>query len=635
MPSDVPVRPSRGTERPCASCGQSHPPAAPCLREPITVGAAPAKAVGDDLLGATLGNFRIVRLLGRGGMGTVYLGEHTLIGSRVAVKFLHSHLAGDPTLVDRFFAEAKAANLIGHENIVSIFDLGFRPPNRYYLVMEYLDGAPLSSMVGKPVAPAVVADILAQACDALRAAHAAGVVHRDLKPDNIFLVRREYREHFVKLVDFGIAKLCGPTGTTADGLVVGTPEYMAPEQWLGSTIDGRADLYALGAIAYTLATGQLPFREATPLAYYAAHKDREPLPPRQLNPELPEAFGAAILKALAKRREDRFQNAAEMREALLSSLDCDALPRAQPADALPQPQPSAPPRPPAPAFQARISDDGTAPATVAIADLTRAGLFAAGAPPFPPLRARVKLEILHPGQVVLVEADVVRHVDASQAASWGLPGAGFAVEFVNLSPMTQQALECLIEGRPLDPVTAPLPDDPTAATVLDAWLKRPPKDPYALLNVALDAECSEVRRRARKALANLESISSRPLSARQREQLALARERVAAAAAQLGTPARRAELDATSGNFRGVARCLAAGLALQDLESLRKEYLASRSRNATAAMLHAVSAKARLNAKEEDAALREYEEALTLDPLNMQLHQSYWVLKHRLARTSR
>jgi serine/threonine-protein kinase len=237
-------------------------------------------------------------MLGKGGMGTVYLGEHAIIGSKVAIKFLHPHLVGEKTLIERFFAEATSVNLIGHENIVSIFDLSMMPPNRWYLVMEYLEGVPLSTLAGTPMAPEQAVPILSQACDALQAAHAANVVHRDLKPENVFLVRRGGSNHFVKLVDFGIAKLEAQNkskpGVTAAGLVVGTPEYMSPEQWVGEEIDGRADLYALGVIAYLLATAGCP--STSPRRWPTTTRPREkvPEPPRSAVPTLPEAYEAVI-----------------------------------------------------------------------------------------------------------------------------------------------------------------------------------------------------------------------------------------------------------------------------------------------------------------------------------------------------
>ena len=240
------------------------------LPPPPAPGPAPAPAA-DPMVGSQVGSFKVVKLLGRGGMGTVYLAEHPVIGSRVAVKFLHDSLAENPQVVARFYDEARAVNLIGHENIVAIYDLNLLPPNRYYFVMEYLEGETLTARARRgPVEPRAALEVLQQLCDALQCAHDRGVVHRDLKPDNVFLVSRAGRRDFVKLVDFGIAKLRGAAsgpGKSSAGLIVGTPEYMAPEQFLDARkADERSDVFSLGTILYWLATGRMPFAAPTPAA---------------------------------------------------------------------------------------------------------------------------------------------------------------------------------------------------------------------------------------------------------------------------------------------------------------------------------------------------------------------------------
>ncbi|MFN7131730.1 MAG: serine/threonine-protein kinase, partial [Myxococcales bacterium] len=387
-------------------------------------------ATADALIGARVGNFRVVRLLGRGGMGSVYLGEHEVIGSKVAIKVLHRHLAADQGLVDRFYAEARAANLIGHENVVSIFDIAHLPPNDHYLVMEFLEGDTLASVGARGLPTADAVPILMQGCDALGAAHARGVVHRDLKPENVFLVRRGQQQHFVKLVDFGIAKILSVASATMAGLMVGTPEFMAPEQWGGQEVDGRTDLYALGMIAYQLATGALPFVANDVFGYFRAHRELAPTPPRQLNPEVPRALEAAILKALAKDPADRFQTAAQFREALEAVLRPDvAAPapapiptpistptptpfpvRAEPLVPPPQPPPEPPPR--RKGFAATLAwPDGTLAAR--LTELTRAGAYVPhdGAPP--PLRTRLDVHFEGGGEAG--SAEVVNHVNAAQA----------------------------------------------------------------------------------------------------------------------------------------------------------------------------------------------------------------------------
>ncbi|MEW6432861.1 MAG: serine/threonine-protein kinase [Myxococcota bacterium] len=159
----------------------------------------------EQLVGQTVGSFKITRIIGRGGMGTVFMGEQSIIGSKVAIKFLHDHLASNAGLVQRFYAEARAVNLIGHANIVNIFDMNVLPPGRYYLVMEYLEG---QSLAEKPL-PMKAEDaipVLLQVCDALDAAHKVNIVHRDLKPENIVLVKRGRQDNFVKILDFGATR---------------------------------------------------------------------------------------------------------------------------------------------------------------------------------------------------------------------------------------------------------------------------------------------------------------------------------------------------------------------------------------------------------------------------------------------
>jgi serine/threonine-protein kinase len=268
-----------------------------------------------------LGDFQLVREIGSGAMGTVYLAQHRAIGSRVAVKLLKPHFAANAAHVEQFYDEARAVNRVGHPGIVRIFDLKRVPPCSYALVMEYLEGTPLSARPDAGTSPAAAAQILAQVCDALEAAHRVGVVHRDVKADNIFLIRRG-RQTAVKLLDFGAARLHRIGDEAAGGarrnVVLGTPAYMAPEQWRGGSIDGRSDVYSAGVLAFRLTTGRLPFEIRGKQMYevFRAHRDLPPPDPRTLNPNISAALAEAILCALSKRREDRFQSAGEMALAL-------------------------------------------------------------------------------------------------------------------------------------------------------------------------------------------------------------------------------------------------------------------------------------------------------------------------------
>ncbi|HEX8910583.1 MAG TPA: serine/threonine-protein kinase, partial [Anaeromyxobacteraceae bacterium] len=423
---------------PCPVCRGGHP-LAECPRprpptETLELRLEQGPAPSDPLLGAMVGSFRVQRLLGRGGMGTVYLAEHPVIGSKVAIKFLHESMCTSPELVGRFYDEARAVNLIGHENIVAIFDLGLLPPSRYYIVMEFLDGAPFSALLrAGRVAPSTSLEILLQLADALRAAHDRGVVHRDLKPENVFLVRRRGREHFVKLMDFGIAKL----GTrqadprTAAGIIVGTPEYMAPEQCENGPIDRRADVYALGVLAYEAVTGRLPFTGPGIPQVLLAQLQQKPIPPRELDPALTPALEAVILKALRKRPEDRFQDMAAFAAALEEARR--GLDNAGGAGVAPQGARGG--RSGVPELD--LSGPGGFRRRLRPGEATRGGLYFPdqGAPP--PLFARLAVAVpAAGGRTIQVEGEVVRHVSAAEAARWHM-APGFALQLGALAPDAQ------------------------------------------------------------------------------------------------------------------------------------------------------------------------------------------------------
>jgi serine/threonine protein kinase len=298
----------------------------PALPPPLPKREARSDSQGDSkndfaALERALGDFRIVRQIGSGAMGVVYLAEHRVIGSRVAVKLLKPSLASNPELVEQFYDEARAVNRVGHPGIVRIFDLKLVPPTSYVLVMEYLEGRPLTALTDRPVPVQTAIPILAQICDALEAAHQVGVVHRDVKSDNVFLVRRGRRE-MVKLLDFGAVRLQVALGSgesrRSGKIVLGTPAFMPPEQWRNEGIDGRSDVYAMGVLAFRLTTGKLPFdiRGKPPAEAFKLHRDKPAPDPRSINSGIPEKVAVAILRALQKKQEDRFLTAAEMGAAL-------------------------------------------------------------------------------------------------------------------------------------------------------------------------------------------------------------------------------------------------------------------------------------------------------------------------------
>lgn len=609
----------------------------------------PSADAADPLLGTTLGSFRLVKRIGQGGMGTVYLGEQTLIGSKVAVKVLHEHLASDPSLVARFYAEARAVNLIVHPNIVNIFDMNVVPPRLFYLVMEYLEGESLAAAAPGRMSAAAALPLLIQVCQALAAAHRNGVLHRDLKPENVFLCRREGPVPFVKILDFGIAKLFGgdsQAAQTTAGFIVGTPEFMAPEQATGDKLDGRADLYALGVIAYRLATGRLPFSGGGVTGVLLAHRDQAPRPPQELVSDLPPAWSNAILRALAKRPEQRFQTADEFRvvlEAILASLPASAgeVSRAPPAAArtpAPSPVPAAPAAgstPPAQAppstFAGTLLLPGTTPRAVSMRDVSRGGLFICldGAQPTPFTRLRLSLQA-PAGE--MADAEVVRQVTAEQAGSWGM-APGVAVQFISPSRAFKEALAQRMGGHAPQPRGAGSPTaerlDSFCEKTLHAWRPKLQSSAYALLGCAEEADFSEIRARLRTVRAELETLKGRELPPSQQRELEHVVARVLEAGESISTPARRAETDAELGNWRGVARCIAAGLTVTELDARRERFLKGHPGADTRAHVHRVAGKAWEGKSATPQAVEEYERGLKLDPLNLGLHQAYWALKRR------
>ena len=282
---------------------------------------AQLQPIGDDvLLGSTIGVYRVARLLGIGGMGRVYKGVHPSIGSRVAIKVLSRECTDRRDLVDRFFAEAKAVNLIRHESIVNVLDLATLPDGRPYIIMEYLDGAPLASIIEHAVSTRTplplggLARLAVEVLDALGAAHAKGIVHRDLKPDNIFVTPSGRP----KVLDFGIAKLndAGIGSATRTGSLLGTPHYMSPEQAGGKPADHRADIYAIGVILFECVTGQRPFIADSLFDLLRMHIEAPPPSPRAARPDVSPDLESVILTALAKLPDQRFASAQAMSVAL-------------------------------------------------------------------------------------------------------------------------------------------------------------------------------------------------------------------------------------------------------------------------------------------------------------------------------
>jgi serine/threonine-protein kinase len=579
-------------------------------------GRPPARDAG--LVGQRFGSFRVVRELGQGGMGVVWLAEHELIRKRVAVKVLHEHLARDKRLVARFLSEARTLTLVQHENIVAIYDLDMSE-GRPYLVMEYLEGQSLASLARGPLSVPLAVDLLCQVCDALSAAHAHGVIHRDLKPGNVLLVPAGEGRQRVKLLDFGLAKsLLYPSEMTPtqNGVLLGTPEFMAPEQCAGEPVDARTDLYAVGVMAFQMLTGQLPFT-GHPAELLLAHLQRPPPLAHEVKPGLPQALSRVLVRAMAKRPDQRFASAAELREAL------------QAAVASPRPGASQ-------LFTARVRVSGVSgSAELRCERVGRAGLFLHTDSTPPRLLEEVGMLLRLPGGELACTGQVVRHVSAQQAREWHM-AAGFGVQLRDSAPGFLDALDRLIAGERLAPQTPPLSDgleNTRADVVLQRFRGRIHGDHYLVLGVPWDADFDAVRVGAREARLALEPLVKLSLSPGQRAQVERALDRVTEAFSVLSHPERRAEYDAGLRNLGGLLRCLSGGLTVTALEQCRHRFLARHHVPEGHATLHMATGAAFAAQGKLEEALAAYEAALRVDPLHLEALKAWRSLRARVRAT--
>ncbi len=257
--------------------------------------------------------YRITDKIGGGGMAEVYKAADGVLGRTVAIKVLHPQYAGDADFVARFRQEAQSAANLSHPNIVNIYDWG-EQAGTYYIVMEYIEGKDLKEVIDAqgPLSAAKTMELSAKVAAALDFAHRHDVIHRDVKPHNIVLTR----DNEVKVTDFGIARR-GASTMTQTGSVLGTAGYISPEQAQGRAVGPASDIYSLGCVMYEMLTGDPPFTGENPVAVAVKQVNEPPVPPRQINPQIPEALQAIILKAMAKRPEERYGSAEEMREDIL------------------------------------------------------------------------------------------------------------------------------------------------------------------------------------------------------------------------------------------------------------------------------------------------------------------------------
>jgi len=302
----------------CPTCGREFPDNVKfCPNDGQTLR---AKAASADLIGQVVADrYHILKKLGEGGMGAVYLGEHVKMGRKSAIKVMAAAMSQDPDAISRFNREASNASRISHPNVCQIYDFGETPDGLIYLAMEFIEGQSLKDIVEREGAlPAVrAANITRQAADALQAAHDLGIVHRDIKPDNIMIVQGRDGSDIVKVVDFGIARAVGGDEpgqkVTKTGLVVGTPEYMSPEQLSGDKLDGRSDVYSLALVLYRMLTGVLPFQADSAQETMIKRLTDDPLPLAETRPdvEFPPKLQLVLNTALARMAAERYQSAAD------------------------------------------------------------------------------------------------------------------------------------------------------------------------------------------------------------------------------------------------------------------------------------------------------------------------------------
>ena len=302
----------------CPVCGKEYPDNVKFC--PVDGSTLRAKSPTSDLVGQVVADrYHIIKKLGEGGMGAVYLGEHVKMGRKSAIKVMNPGMAADPDAISRFNREASNASRISHPNVCQIYDFGETPEGVIYLAMEFIEGSALTDIIEREGAlpPLRAAKILKQAADALASAHDLSIVHRDLKPDNIMIVQGKDGSDIVKVVDFGIAKAVAGDDAgqkvTKTGMVVGTPEYMSPEQLSGDKLDGRSDIYSLGLVFYRMLTGVLPFQADSAQETMIKRLTDEPMPLMVARPDMvfPPELQAVLDKALARLPSERYANATQ------------------------------------------------------------------------------------------------------------------------------------------------------------------------------------------------------------------------------------------------------------------------------------------------------------------------------------
>lgn len=286
----------------------------------------------DPDIGRVIGSYQITGLLGSGGMGKVFKAKHLKIGKEIAIKLLNKEHSADADSVARFFREARVVNEIHHENIIDTLDFGQTPEGESYLLMELLQGRSLTDALrttsNAPMPPKRLGHIALQICSALHAAHQKNIIHRDIKTDNIFLLTRANQKDFVKVLDFGIARVAKEDASVATntGTVLGTPLYISPEQALGQKVGPQSDIYSLGVMLYLMATGAAPFHDPNPISLAMLHVLMKPTPPKEKVSSIEDKLNDTILRCLEKKLPDRYASMWELAVDLGEACGMDPAP---------------------------------------------------------------------------------------------------------------------------------------------------------------------------------------------------------------------------------------------------------------------------------------------------------------------
>jgi serine/threonine-protein kinase len=430
-----------------------------------------------------LDRYEVGRLLGAGGMAEVFEGQDRLLVRRVAIKVPLAQYAHDPEFAHRFRREAQTAASLSHPGVVAVYDTGFEN-GTHFIVMEYVDGRTLKDVIRDeaPLYPDRAAEVCADVCAALAAAHARGLVHRDVKPANIMLMP----DGRVKLMDLGIARAAAGETVTQTAAMLGTAQYLSPEQAQGQTVDYRSDLYSLGCCLYELLTGTVPFRGATPVAIAYRHVREDPVAPRLLNPDIPPSLEAVCLKAMAKLPDNRYQTAAEFR-ADLERVRAGQRVEAGPAPGAATAAMATTMLPPLAGYQGGAGD-----ATSAMGGTVTAGRAARHAEP-PPGRRRWWLWVLVPLGVVALAVGVAFAVSR-------LVGAPPGTEVAPTLPTATSARR--VETTALQTSTSQLPTTSRLPTTTAPPTTVPPTTQAQPAQVQVP---DVIGRRARGARAELEA----------------------------------------------------------------------------------------------------------------------------------